>query len=35
MPSPFRIAWRIPRSAYVAGEIVESHCIHCGSTETG
>ena len=23
----------MPRSAYVAGEIVESHCIHSGSTE--
>ena len=26
---------KIPRSAYVAGEIVAIHCIHCGSTDTG
>ena len=24
-----------PRSAYVAGEIFDSHCIHSGSTDTG
>ena len=33
--APSRIAARIPSSAYVAGEIVESHCIHSGSTSTG
>ncbi len=34
-PSPSRMAARIPSSAYVAGEIVESHCIHPGRTSTG
>src|SRR5215211_575630 len=34
-PAPSRIAARMPRSAYVAGEIVAIHCIHWGRTETG
>src|SRR5581483_4917333 len=34
-PAPSMIAARIPRRAYVAGEIVEIACIHPGSTETG
>ena len=29
------IAARMPRSAYVAGEILAIHCIHSGSTDTG
>jgi hypothetical protein len=33
--APSRIAPRIPSSAYVAGEIFESHCIHSGRTSTG
>ena len=34
-PAPSRIAARIPRSAYVAGEIFDSHSIHVGRTLTG
>ena len=34
-PAPWRIDARLPRSAYVAGEIFEIHCIHSGSTVTG
>ena len=32
---PSRIASRMPRSAYVAGLMVDSACIHCGITPTG
>src|SRR5262245_11267515 len=35
MPAPLMIASRIPSSAYVAGEIFDSACIHSGSTLTG
>src|SRR5207237_5274059 len=33
-PVPCRICSRFARSAYVAGEIFEIHCIQPGSTET-
>ena len=34
-PAPSRIAPRIPRNAYVAGETLAIHCIQWGRTETG
>ena len=34
-PWPSRIAALAASSAYVAGEIFASHCIHVGSTSTG